>query len=352
MDLGNYSETAQGSITEISEKDINNYAGGSMIHKAKSITHVGNNKGISHANPQKAPKKDKKKNETKNYTLPLLIGYSKGYDNTHSFPNSSNDDVKKIALNLEDSTTSYTDELPDIYDNYSNYTTEDCKDHMLSLLKSGSTDNNGMRAVVMDMYKQFISKNGGEFSNTTLNAVIEKDANYVSFDIRALYKILIKLKSINWDLSKLDSKLVRFNNVAFNRDENHSDGLTITIDAVEHIEVYITEFTPPDSSGTFHVSLKFILYDTFGLDLGDIDKFGERKGVGDLFGSDNSNKKIYVREMFGKGFNCWWLLQHKFGYKPLSTKVIINRTGTYNIHDVYRNPGNASKNTSNDISYD
>jgi hypothetical protein len=205
----------------------------------------------------------------------------------------------------------------------------------------------------MDMYKQFISKNGGEFSNTTLNAVIEKDANYVSFDIRALYKILIKLKSINWDLSKLDSKLVRFNNVAFNRDENHSDGLTITIDAVEHIEVYITEFTPPDSSGTFHISLKFILYDTFGLDLGDIEKFGERKGYfSKLYETYKSPKKGIVQELYGAGFNCWWLLQHKFSYKPLSTKVTINRKGSYNIHDIYRNPSNSSKNTSNDISYD
>ena len=65
-----------------------------------------------------------------------------------------------------------------------------------------------------------------------------------------------------------------------------------------------------------------------------------------------SYKEVPVREKFGKGFNCWWLLQHKFNYKPLSTKVTISRQGTYNIHTSYRNPGNAMKNTSNDINYD
>jgi hypothetical protein len=63
-------------------------------------------------------------------------------------------------------------------------------------------------------------------------------------------------------------------------------------------------------------------------------------------------KEVLFRKTSGKGFNCWWLLQHKFGYNPLQTKATINREDTYNVHDIYRNPANASKNTSNDIIYD
>jgi hypothetical protein len=139
-----------------------------------------------------------------------------------------------------------------------------------------------MRDVAEKMANHFFNNIGGEFENDTLESVIRNDENFKVFIKRVTYKILIKLKSINWDLSKLNntSDLVRFDNVAFNTSKNQDDGLTITIDTVEHIEVYITEYTAPSKpNGSCYLKIKLVLYDTFGLDLEDIKKYGKRNNT-------------------------------------------------------------------------
>ena len=172
-----------------------------------------------------------------------------------------------------------------------------------------------------------------------------------------MYKILIKLKSINWDLSKLNdtSDLVRFDNVAFNTLKNQDDGLTITIDAVEHIEVYIVEYTAPSKpNGSYYLKIKLVLYDTFGLDLEDIKKYGKRNNTSAwryVTDWDNSDRKIHIQNTVGYGFTSWWLLQHHFNHKPFINKMVLEYEGHYGQKDTYRNPADSNRTTANDLNY-
>ncbi|HEY3742275.1 MAG TPA: hypothetical protein VGL53_20635, partial [Bryobacteraceae bacterium] len=57
-------------------------------------------------------------------------------------------------------------------------------------------------------------------------------------------------------------------------------------------------------------TLKFVMYDIFGLDDDDLDSYGAA--------SDSvwhSNAAI--------GITAWWQLQHQWGYAPLVTRVIV-----------------------------
>ena len=206
------------------------------------------------------------------------------------------------------------------------------------------------------MVNHFNNSLGGEYENSILNNLVKKDSNFNSFKKAVAYKIFIKLKSVNWDLNEIkENDLVRFDNVAFNSNANHDDGLTILIDAVEHIEVFISEFKS-ESDGKIHMKLKYVLYDTFGLDLEDLKKFGKRnnnKGNRYLLDWDegNSTKRIYIQNNYGLGFSSWWILQHKYNCKPFITKVSIIDEVDFNKKTIYTSPKDENKNSANDTDY-
>jgi len=359
MDGGNYIEKAGGSITETSQNDYTVYSKWNIITNAKKgINEVGADNGVTFGDAKSAPKKNSKQtNEEKKYILPLLIGYSRGYNYNNHFMSSKNADVKRIALNLPDSKSNSGMLLPNDYDTMIGVSEAKLKSNMLELMRAGTTVKNGMGSVAEDMVNHFIANSGGEYENSTLENVIGNDENFKVFVIRVMYKILIKLKSVNWDLSQIKDTpdLVRFDNVAFNTADNHNDGLTITIDGVEHVEVWITEYKPPPSiNAPCYIKIKFVLYDTFGLDPDDIKKYGKRKDDSALrYITDwnDTTMQIRVQNTVGYGFNSWWLLQHYFNHKPFTTKVIRYFEGHYKHNDIYRSPVEPSKNTSNDVKY-
>lgn len=291
----------------------------------------------------------------KKIELPILIGYSKGFDLKHHFMSKINKDVKKIALSQEDSTFGVDGIIKiEECDNLETVSETDLKKNLIDLIHTGTSINNGLKKVGEDMVNHFYKSSGGEYENDTLNDIISKDANFISFRNTVTYKVLIKLKQVNWDLSKIkENDLVRFDNVAFNTSTNHDNGLTILIDAVEHIEVYIEEYKLV-TNNKYYLKLKFILYDTFGLDLEDVKKFGKRNSTSGwryVSDWDNDTAKIYVQNNYGIGFTSWWLLQHKFNHKPYVTKSVLFVEGNFDKGEVYNSPKDKSKNTSNDTNY-
>ena len=61
------------------------------------------------------------------------------------------------------------------------------------------------------------------------------------------------------------------------------------------------------------IKLRFIFYDVFGLDDDDLDEFGAKS---DSFTSSTA----------AIGITAWWQLQHQFGYAPLVTRIVLERT--------------------------
>lgn len=293
----------------------------------------------------------------KKLKFPMLIGYSRGYDLKHHYMDKLNDDVKKIALGLEDSLYGQGGRFTtDNLDNLDNLNESDLENNMSELIKSGISINNGLEKVGEEMLTHFFDNKGGEYENQILNRVISKDSNFDFFKKAVTYKILIKLKKINWNLSNIkENDLVRFDNVAFNQDINRKDGLTILIDAVEHIEVYIVDYKKLHEE-KYKLTLKFVLYDTFGLDLEDLKKYGKRNesNPGRYFldwEDGNTSKRIYIQNNYGLGFSSWWILQHRFNRKPFTTKATILQEGIFDKKIVYSSPKDDSKNTNNDEKY-
>ena len=82
-------------------------------------------------------------------------------------------------------------------------------------------------------------------------------------------------------------------------------------------------------SGTKPVELTttFVLYDTYGLDMPDIEKFGMLDSS--VSGSWESFKKRNIMQQTvsstgGAMFNIWWILQFYHGCVPLFVKLRIN----------------------------
>lgn len=293
----------------------------------------------------------------KKVVFPMLIGYSRGYDLKHHFMNKINKDVKAIALGLEDSTYGTGGQFTtDNLDNLSSLKESDLIKNMSELIQTGISIKNGLDKVGKEMVNHFIESKGGKFENEALNNVISKDSNFDSFKKAVTYKILIRLKKAKWNLSNIEeSDLVRFDNVAFNQGINRKDGLTILIDAVEHIEVYIQELEKIDEE-KYKLTLKFVLFDTFGLDFEDIKKFGKRNDSTSRYVLDweegNTSEKIYIQNNYGLGFSSWWILQHRFNRKPFITKATILQEGFFSKNIEYSSPRDKSKNTNNDKKYD
>ena len=78
-------------------------------------------------------------------------------------------------------------------------------------------------------------------------------------------------------------------------------GETIALNDIWATEVILKELKTEGDSCTVHY--KVILWDHFGLDLPDLEKFYS----------------------YGSGFRAWFVLQHLFGYKPFLTKIQFDK---------------------------
>lgn len=119
-------------------------------------------------------------------------------------------------------------------------------------------------------------------------------------------------------------------------------GLIIAVDQVSYTEIILKDITYKDGAIT-HINTDFVLYDTYGLDIEDLNKYGalgiDYSDLGDLNkffqildditktqGTRNL-KKGMIAGIFGYYFNCWYALQRYYGCVPLLVKVKIENVG-------------------------
>lgn len=283
-------------------------------------------------------------------TLPILIGYSFGFNNNNRFPALLNPAVKNISLKQNDTVSgaSVTGITEPGLETYATTTEKVLAERLTNLIMNRvNDDNKDMSAVAQAIVNQFLAKGGGVYHHPLLDSFVTKDTNFISFDKAFSYKIYKKLKKINNDLTQVvPNDLVRFDNFAFNTFANNYDGLAILIHAIEHIEVFIEEYKVLSASSV-SFKLKYIIYDTFGLDIEDLRRFGKRTGADITLSNDR-----LVRANGGEAFSAWWLLQNKFGCKSVQTQIIITMPAKiYDKTTVYTHPNDPKKNTSNDTNY-
>lgn len=189
---------------------------------------------------------------------------------------------------------------------------------MMSLVLWASNKNQQMASVALDMTMKFF-KNGntGEnltvYSNPTLTAAVKNDLNYKGFVKNIYKKVHNMIKTAGGDIKKF--RTFEFENMAFTRSENHSDGLGITMHGISNIKVSLVSFTLDGQTGKYNAKVKFELEDNFGL--------GEE---------DVIPTKIFDYRRLD-GFKAWFLLQHRYGHSPLRTYVVTEESYTGNIND-------------------
>lgn len=203
-------------------------------------------------------------------------------------------------------------------------------EELIDLMEWGSTGE--AETVAVEMANKFATNTkyseSNAYSNDTLIEIIrESDAfkNYLN-DIAADFKAEIsRVRKIKQGQLIFANEIRRFNF----RDTHLNfwkSGLIITLHDLSYIKIILTDVK---YSGTKPVELTttFVLYDTYGLDMPDIEKFGMLDSS--VSGSWESFKKRNIMQQTvsstgGAMFNIWWILQFYHGCVPLFVKLRIN----------------------------
>ncbi len=214
-------------------------------------------------------------------------------------------------------------------------TEKELKPKMEKLLKIfASKDSSGMAS---RLFGQFLSKRSLQvyFDDNDLNRAAAGHTNIRFFCDAALSapnltnrsngktRIHQALKNAGWDVTKLirptDLGVPAFNigdkGGLFGSSGDFANGLGVMINGVQHVYILATEYCYDSSASQYSIKLKYIFYDVFGLDDDDLQEYGAKSDG--VFSSEAA-----------VGITAWWQLQHQFGYAPLVTRIVIEKTYT------------------------
>jgi len=174
--------------------------------------------------------------------------------------------------------------------------------------------------LVKELFKEFLVKNDSikVFEKPHLNEMINNHRNFNGFTERVLgaseqgkIRIHQVLKKFGWDINKVkeaNELIDDLDTPAFDKIPGDIfSGLKVMIDGVGYIIVYVEDYIYDSCKKQYDIKLKFVLYDVFGLDDKDLNRFIR------IFG-------FFVPEVAS-----WWRLQHQCGYAPLLIRSEVHR---------------------------
>ena len=206
----------------------------------------------------------------------------------------------------------------------------DLKPKMEKLLQIfASGDKSGMARRLFDA---FLKKQGTVtfFEDASLNAAGAQHQNIKDFCSAALSapnsprksigktRIHQALENAKWDIDKIivptDLGVPAFNtgNKVFHTDD-FDNGLGLMINGVQYAYVVARNYHYDATENKYCVTLRFLFYDVFGLDDDDLKEYG-------------ASSDSFTESDAAKGITAWWQLQHQFGYAPLVTRIVVDRT--------------------------
>lgn len=213
-----------------------------------------------------------------------------------------------------------------------NYSTSDDEEKlrstmMMLLVIFASGDKTGM---ANRLFAAFLSENSEVevFTDDALDQAIDKHENFSDFAKLTLaapgtpgtnpdkVRIHQALKKAGWDVNAV-KRIDDLGVPAFNKGSkiwstgDFNNGLGVMINGVQYVFVTVEAYDHVFCEKKYHIELKFVLYDVFGLDDDDLVEFGAT-----WFGSS----------VAAHGITAWWQLQHQFDYAPVLTKAVGRRT--------------------------
>lgn len=169
---------------------------------------------------------------------------------------------------------------------------------MKRLMEMASTGK--MQDIALAMFERFRQGRGGTFRSPALNATARSAVDWAPYHERFMWMVGRELLHVHNDLSRfrpLEMPRLRFHDAA-----SWVNGLGITVHQVWAMKAVVKNvaFHP----GAWTGKLVYTLYDHFGLDWPDIQKFEDYPIAGD-------------------GFVAWFILQHYRNAKPFITELTI-----------------------------
>lgn len=191
--------------------------------------------------------------------------------------------------------------------------------HMTSYLEWGIEGN------IEKMIDKFYKNEGGIYENEELTKAIlnnpatenycKKVDSYIIKKIRSNFSNVEEIEDLEpyFIYKNKDDREIYFNGLerekgfsspayTYKKNWNVLRGETIALNDIWATEVYLQTLVF-DKSGEIKGKYKVILWDHFGLDKPDLEKFYS----------------------LGAGFRAWFILQHIYAYKPFLTKIVFER---------------------------
>jgi len=243
----------------------------------------------------------------------------------------------------------------------------------LAQLTSGSE----MLTNNLNLVRHFVSNNDvegdkGDFSDPILTSHAFNHKNTREFVASVQSAFKDRLKNAKGVLRKVDITRDGIRSPDFNLLRDHFQGLMFAVHHLQAFSVEVTEYAYDRKYRQFDATIEITLYDHFGMDFGDVQKFGtvsaimgQRKAIvasvagtaaltsasvataGAAIGADSSETKRDLAiasavtgaasvasgavhsQLFpaSDGFRAWFILQHFFGCKPFVT--VMKQTITF-----------------------
>ncbi len=243
----------------------------------------------------------------------IYVNKTKIYQTENTFKYDGNG---KLPEDLDDNDISVEDLKAMDWINWSDFvltdpaTFRDSWENMSTLLFSTEP----LQTVVLDMIDHFMSGSGIDYSNDTLTEKVlehESTQNYIASVKKCISQLL---NQYNGDIMALDYiasnrknnplvQLMQNNKIyqpVYNTANDKITGLTICIDGLWGNQIEVKSYSK--TGNTYSGVLSFTLYDHFGLDAADVEKYG-----------------------YLVGFRAWYILQHNKeyngAYKPFVTTI-------------------------------
>jgi hypothetical protein len=297
---------------------INGVASVNKLDGDKIIIHLKINqefeKGKVYAFYQKADESVSVEIKNKNIFQPYIIAKSRhrkglnedGSAKHHDMMSSDMTDKEIIALNPD------TKKWIDIVNKEGYKGIQKLSNEMEDLLSDFSIGE--LETVNLKMHRKFIKNEVGDFSDEVLTKVAREHESTKLFFKRIRENMIEQLKLENdfvYEKKILSNHLKINPKITTQRKDIpspvYSDkygGLGIAVNDIWGYDIKITSYEQNFNKRTFSAQFDIEIFDHYGLNSEDIDP----KIKGGWFGPANF-----------EGFLCWFILQHKCGYKPFYT---------------------------------
>jgi Protein of unknown function (DUF3289) len=187
---------------------------------------------------------------------------------------------------------------------------------LFKIFKDGTDQftSSGNRDVLHSMVDKVMRNEGGEFYSVNLTKTASEFDKIKTFITEVNKIILNEIKKNKNNIKRLQITNPQTDNgiiYPLMKDikkpllDDRSNGLKIAVNDVWAYQVFIKSCTI--SGNQYNLDLEYIFWDHFGLDMPDIEKFGDANGWG-------YNLDIFI---------AWFVLQHFKGFKPFITKIPI-----------------------------